>query len=74
MKRSVSYEGLSDATKHAKAIEDIKQYLGDSVYHKVIAALCSYPTSDKEFVLNSVEMMLGIEGYPLEALWNETHA
>lgn len=67
---NVSYEGLSDIEKHNKAIQDIKDYLGEEKFEQ-LTKQCKeeYPDLTLEQFRMSVSFA-GVQGYPVKAWYN----
>lgn len=66
-----SYEGLEGAAKQAKAIEDIKSYLGVPLFKKIAKAVHADQTLTRKCFIFQLSMFVGIEGYPANAWADE---
>lgn len=70
MHTTVDYGKLEGDAKREKAVQDVKNYLGER-FHVVVGFVeASKELKDVEFGL---DMFLGIEGYPVQAMWETYH-
>lgn len=66
----ISYEGLDPIAKHNKAIQDIKDYLGNDRFDIVTE---SAKNMDPPMTLNEFTVAMsfaGVQGYPVKAWYN----
>lgn len=72
MHYNIDYTEIKDpAVKQAKAIQDIKDWMGEAKFKQVHDSLLldiaeGHPPT-REFFIKSLAMFAGIEGYPAEA-------
>jgi hypothetical protein len=66
MKQTVKYDE-SDPAREAKAIADIRAYLGDMAFANCERVFRAEPTLTLGDVRVSCAVFLGIEGFPVEA-------
>ena len=65
----VDYAGLQPQAAHEKAIQDIKDYLGDHKYAEVTALAKKHsPMTTEQWAYNL--LLSGIQGYPVRA-WHD---
>jgi hypothetical protein len=65
---NVDYSGMDEVAKHNKAIEDIKEYMGEERFTKLTALL-----KEDSYTLSQFEMAVsfaGVQGYPAKAWYN----
>ena len=66
MKYEIDYSKLKEPAKSEKALADIQSYLGGKrQMNKMVKAITGQP---KKSIIMSLEMFVGIEGYPAEIL------
>ena len=65
----VNYEGMVEPAKSAKALQDIKDYLGVEMFNNVTDAMKETIYPFEQFQMTMM-FMAGIEGYPVKA-WYE---
>lgn len=68
MSHTIDYSSITnEEEKKAKAMEDIKFYLGDR-FEKMEGilkkAVASKEITDKKYMINCLEFFMGIQGYP----------
>lgn len=70
---TINYEGLSEIEKHNKAIQDIKDYLGEAKFDEVTAIVKNSPKpyNLEQFLL--AVSFAGIQGYPAKAWYNHCY-
>lgn len=69
MKQTIDYTNLNEPAKRAKALDDIKFYLGDG-YDRI----CRELKEVKHFESFAFALSFaGIQGYPVKALYNHIH-
>lgn len=66
---TMSYAGLTDEVKSAKALQDIKDYLGEDKFEEVSKIMRNEMIPYEQFV-TAMAIMVGIQGYPVKA-WYE---
>lgn len=66
---TMSYAGLTDEVKSAKALQDIKDYLGEDKFEEVSETMRNEMIPYEQFVM-AMSIMAGIQGYPVQA-WYE---
>ena len=76
MSYEINYSNLTGRAKRQKALDDCKSYLGEERYNKIMAALETQltqggPQAKREFMLMSLAFLVGIQGYPAEAMIDE---
>ena len=65
---TVNYEGLDKVTKHNKAIQDIKDYLGEDRFNQITELV-----RKDSYTLDQFRMAVsfaGVQGYPAKAWYN----
>lgn len=72
MRYTIEYNGTYEE-KHAKAIADVQEYLGEKyepLMQLIVDAVCDkcMPFCSLEYQL---ALFVGIEGFPAKAMWNE---
>lgn len=73
MHYTISYENLSPLEKHAKAIRDIKDYMGEERYNHLSKLFkTDYPNITVEQFQVMVDFA-GIRGYPALAWYNQIY-
>lgn len=66
------YSKITDpAEKQAKAIQDIKDYLGVKKFKHVCKLVHADQTATRTMFVRSLSIFVGIEGYPAEAWADE---
>lgn len=66
---TMSYAGLTDVEKSAKALQDIKDYLGEDKFESTTEIMRNEMIPYEQFVM-AMSVMAGIQGYPVQA-WYE---
>ena len=70
MHQEINYSKIADeAVRRAKALNDIKAYLGEDTFNNVNNGAKHDRDNgglSRKFFIASLEMMAGIEGYPAE--------
>lgn len=66
---TMSYAGLTDEVKSARAIQDIKDYLGEDKFESTTEIMRREMIPYEQFTM-AMAFMAGIEGYPVKA-WYE---
>lgn len=66
---NVNYAGLTDVEKSAKALQDIKDYLGEDKFESTTEIMRNGMIPYEQFTM-AMMFMAGIEGYPVKA-WYE---
>lgn len=68
----IDYSKIEDpVAKQAKAIQDIKDYLGIPRFMKICKIIHAEQTITRNHFIMSLSMLVGIEGYPAEAWADE---
>ena len=66
---TINYEGRTPIDKHNSAIQDIKDWLGEERFDKLVKAIKADPQySFEQFQL--IVSFAGVQGYPVKALYN----
>lgn len=66
----IDYSGLTPQAKYEKAIHDIKDYMGEERYNKVVGLYKEIrPISLEVFRLQM--SFAGVQGYPVVAMYDE---
>ena len=74
MKYEIDYSKLPAEAKRAKALADIREYVGDEVFYKIDALLREAIAREeiRDFETFTFNLFLfPVSGYPLEAWWEE---
>lgn len=62
---NIDYDKIADETeKRAKAMKDIKEYLGIAQFKKIVKAVHKEQAMTRKNFLIQLSMFVGIEGYP----------
>lgn len=69
MKFEINYNKLSGQAKRDKAIEDIKSYITPAQFG-IIGDMAM--RAEVYYQLSFVASFVGVQGYPVVALWDET--
>lgn len=74
MHYNVDYNGLTPQAKHNKAIEDIKEYMGDIRYNLMSGTFIeTYPCGMSLEQFELIASFAGVQGYPVRAWYNEIY-
>lgn len=72
MHYTIDYSKIENpVAKQAKAIKDIKDYIGVKRFKQICAAIHGDQSLTREWFIESLAMLVGIEGYPAEAWADE---
>lgn len=72
MHYTIDYSKITDpAEKQAKAIKDIKEYLGAARFKKICKIVHAEQAMTREMFIGSLSMFVGIDHYPAEAWADE---
>lgn len=69
---NVDYSGLDEVAKHNKAIQDIKDYMGEPKFEELTGMFKEVPEPERPN-LDKFELLVsfaGIQGYPAKAWYN----
>lgn len=71
---TTSYEGLTEVEKHNKAIEDIKEWMGEERFDHITSLVRDDVKEGREqMTLDQFTMAIslaGVQGYPVKAWYN----
>jgi len=65
---TIKYDRLNEDEAQAKAIKDVKDWLGTKQFNKVAKILASDHGRSSRFMITLGLSMQGIEGYPAEVM------
>ena len=68
MKTTIDYAKLEGQAKIDKAVQDIKDYIDDETIWKNVVYYCK-SCLDIDELRGGLGMFMGIEGYPVVAMW-----
>lgn len=71
MHYNINYSKLPPAEAHAKALADIKDYLGACKFKAICKIVHGDQTINRESFIMSLSMFMGIEGFPAQAFADE---
>lgn len=72
MHYTIDYSKIKDPViKQAQAIQDIKEYLGAARFKKICKIVHADQTMGRKMFIDSLSMLVGIDGYPAEAWADE---
>jgi hypothetical protein len=70
MKNTINYENMLPHEKREKAINDVKEYLnGTQAFDGILKFIDDCSDDQYEYFSTTIEMLCGIQGYPVKALW-----
>ena len=65
MHTTIDYSKLEEPAKSQKAIQDIIEFVGETRYKKVVAAITGQPKRD---IIVALSLFQGIVGFPAQVL------
>jgi hypothetical protein len=69
MHYTINYAHLSGEAKQAKAVSDVKEFLGAERFDKIVQTFKDAPGTPQEYFVNACGLLCGISGYPAEAFY-----
>ena len=65
---------VNDPKDRERAINDVREWIGDNAFAEVVAALRNGVFESKEHFVHLMNTLAGVSGYPIEAMWDKyTH-